>query len=170
MRVPALPAPSATVTSPESPPLRPASRLADWESLTRDACHAQAAQRLEEALAGHVRALCVLEALLDGQVLRNDPDDCLAALVVSHHNLADLYRQRGQLLPAVEHTCAPHELLLRLAGDASSAVQKVAWRHLRQTRAVLLAWQRQHGAHPRIEECAHLWAQTTATARADYRH
>lgn len=168
--MPALPAPVATVPSPDALPSRPSVCLADWESLTRDACQAQATHRLEEALAGHVRALWVVEALLDGPVLRNHPDDCLAALVVSHHNLADLYRQRGQLLPAVEHTCAPHELLLRLVVDVPPTVQDAAWRHLRQTRAALLDWQRLHGPHPRIDECAHLWPQTAAIARSGYRH
>lgn len=170
MRVPALPVFCATVASPDAAPSGPLARLADWESLTRGACHAHAEQHLEQALAGHVRALWVAEALLDDSLLRSHPDDCLAALVVSHHNLSDLYRLRGQLLPAVEHCCAPHELLLRLAVDAPSSVQEAAWRHLRQTRAALLDWQREHGHHPRIDECAHLWPQSRADARADYRH
>lgn len=170
MRVTALPAFGATAPLPDAAP-RSHQRLTDWEVLTRAACQAQAERRLESALAGHVRALWAIEALLDGPVLRSHPDDCLAALVVSHHSLSDLYRCRGQLSPAAEHVCAPHELLLRLACDSPSPLQDAAWRHLRETRAALLDWQRLHGPHPRIDECARLWPQSAEqSTRPGYRH
>ncbi|RYF83339.1 MAG: hypothetical protein EOO29_03675 [Comamonadaceae bacterium] len=168
MRV--LPAFSATLPSPGAVASRPCADLSGWECLTRAACRAQADQRLEQALAGHVRALWAVEALLDGPVLRSHPDDCLAAWVVSHHSLSDLYRCRGQLNPAVEHLCAPHHLLLRLAADAPSPVQDAAWRHLRETRSALLQWQRQHGAPPRIDDCARLWPPSSTTHDSGYRH
>ena len=170
LRVPALPAVIATVSLADATAPRSHPRLMDWEILTRAASQAQADQRLEPALAGHVRALWVVEALLDGPVLRSHPDDCLGALVVSHHSLSDLYRCRGQLSPAVEHLCAPHELLLRLSADSPSAVQDAAWRHLRETRAALLDWQQLHGAHPRVDDCARLWPQSSERAGAGYRH
>ena len=161
----------ATLAPRDAAASRAASPLAEWEALTRAACQAQAAQRLEQALAGHVRALWAAEALLEGPPLHSHPDDCLAALVVSHHSLSDLYRLRGQLLPAVTHICAPHELLLRLAADAPPAVQEAAWRHLRQTRAALLEWLRLHGPHPRIDECTRMWPRPAgADAPPGYRH
>lgn len=138
----------------ESQASREASRsLARWECLTRQALDAHRLGRLELALAAHVQALWTVEALLDGPVLALRPDDCLAALVVSHHNLADLYRCRGQSPQAVDHLCLPHGLLLRLAGDAQVPpdVGQAAWRHLRETRAQLLAWQRAHGPLPAID-------------------
>lgn len=168
--MPAWPAPRSTAARPDPAAACAPARLVDWEALTRAACQAQAAQQLEQALAGHVRALWAVEALLDDPLLRTHPDPCLAALVVSHHNLSDLYRLRGQLLPAVEHCCTPHELLLHLAAGAPPAVQEAAWRHLCQTRAALLEWQRAHGPHPRIDECVRLWPQSCAPASAALRH
>ncbi|RYF79420.1 MAG: hypothetical protein EOO29_17270 [Comamonadaceae bacterium] len=168
--MPALPALSATLPFADAAATCGPTGLADWEALTRAACQAQAEQRLEQALAGHVRALWVVEALLDGPVLRSHPDDCLAALVVSHHSLSDLYRRRGQPRPAAEHMCAPHELLLRLAGECMSPVQEAAWRHLRETRAALLGWQERHGLHPLVEACSRLQPQSAPPAQTDYRH
>lgn len=145
-------------------------QLSDWEGLTRIACRAQADHRFEHALAGHVRALWVVEALLEGSLLRTHPDDCLAALVVSHHSLSELYRHRGQRAPAVAHLCAPHQLLLRLASHAHACVQQAAWRHLRETRAALLDWQARHGAEARIDECLQCWPQPALAGAPGYRH
>lgn len=139
-------------------PSEAGARLARWEQLTRQAHEAQARHRLELALAAQVQALWLAEELLDGPLLVQRPDDCLAALVVSHHNLADLYCHRGQAAQAIDHLCQAHALLLRLGGDAHVPpdVRQAAWRHLREARAELLAWQRERGPEPAIEAALHL--------------
>jgi len=147
-------------------------RLADWEILTRAAWRAQSDHRLDQALAGHVRALWTVEALLEAEegLLGTHPDDCLAAVVVSHHSLSDLYCRRGHSAPAIGHLCAPHQLLLSLSCDANAAVQEAARRHMRETRAALLLWQRDYGEHPRIEECLQLWPPLSQRCGPAYRH
>lgn len=128
-------------------------RLACWQRLTREALAAQRQGHLEIALAGYVRALWAAEALLDGPVLVLRPDDCLAALVVSHHNLADLHCHCGQPALAVDHLCRAHLLLLRLASDASvpADVRGATWCHLQRTRAELLTWRGEHGPEAAID-------------------
>ncbi|HMN79506.1 MAG TPA: hypothetical protein PKA20_06205 [Burkholderiaceae bacterium] len=145
------PLPPVMAGSPAAP--EAGERLAGWQLLTREALAAQSQGELDIALAGYVRALWAAEALLGGPVLRLRPDDCLAALVVSHHNLADLYRHRGQHGLAVDHLCRAHLLLLRLSGDDSlpADVRVATWRHLQRTRAELLAWQREHGSEAAID-------------------
>lgn len=133
---------------------RTASTLGHWAFLTRRALDAGRAGRLEIALAGHVQALWLAEALVGSAAgLAREPDDRLAALVVSHHNLADLYRLRGPASQALLHLCEPQRLLLALAGrdDQPPAVRVAARRHLRETHSALLQWQRRHGAEATVE-------------------
>ncbi|MFA7665035.1 MAG: hypothetical protein WCY32_02825 [Burkholderiaceae bacterium] len=132
--------------------------LARWTRLTRQAQAAQRGGRRELALASYIRALWTAETLMEGSALAQRPDDCLAALVVSHHNLSDQYRALGQFNEAVDHLCQPHALLLRLAGDQAVAleIRQATWRHLRQTRAECLAWLRQYGSEPAIEAVLHV--------------
>lgn len=162
------PVPPRTPFAPSAPgAAADVDALAPWEALTRDALAAQAAGRLERALAAQVRALWLAEALLEGPLLDQRPDDCLAALVVSHHNLSEFYRRRGQASQAAEHLCEPHRVLQRLTEDAAHplAVQQAARRHLRETRAHLLAWLRQHGAEPAIEAALHAAAPPALARR-----
>ncbi|MFT4266737.1 MAG: hypothetical protein QM586_05865 [Xenophilus sp.] len=150
--------PLPSLSSPAAAPPEAGERLARWERLTRQAREAHGRGRLESALAAQVQALWLAEELLDGPLLMQRPDDCLAALVVSHHNLADLYCHRGQAGQAIDHLCQAHALLLRLGSDAHVPpdVRQAAWRHLREARAGLLAWQRERGSEPAIEAALHL--------------
>lgn len=152
-----LPDPPAVSPDPQAPS-EAGERLARWEQLTSQAREAHGRSRLELALAAQVQALWLAEELLDSPLLARRPDDCLAALVVSHHNLADLYCHRGQAAQAIDHLCQVHGLLLRLGGDlhVPADVRQAAWRHLRETRAGLLAWQRERGPEPAIEAALHL--------------
>ncbi|MBN8746320.1 Uncharacterised protein [Xylophilus ampelinus] len=147
------------IPNPSRPaaPIEAARGLAHWERLTRAALEAHRHGRLEIALAAHVRALWTAEALVDGGLLAMRPDDCLAALVVSHHNLSELYRCRGQLPQAADHLCLPHRLLLRLLeeGGQPHDVRQAAWRHLRETRAQLLGWLRAYGEERAVEAALH---------------
>jgi hypothetical protein len=125
--------------APQSPAAVQPSLLR-WEQLTRRANHAAYGGHTALAIFANAQALWVAQALLEERTLQARPDDCLAALVVSHHNLADLYRGVEHTAAAVEHLCTPHLCLLRLLHDEAqpSRVREAASRHLRETRAVLL--------------------------------
>lgn len=153
-------------------PAEAARGLEHWERLTRAALEAHCHGRLEIALAGHVRALWTAEALVDGPLLAMRPDDCLAALVVSHHNLSELYHCRGQVPQAVDHLCLPHRLLLRLLeeGTRPHDVRQAAWRHLRETRAQLLGWLRAHGEEPAVEAALHATPAPAFACRPAHLH
>lgn len=130
-----------TISSAALPPAQMAAKpsLLRWEQLTRRANHAAYGGHSALAIFANAQALWVAQALLEGLALQARPDDCLAALVVSHHNLADLYRGVEHPAAAVEHLCSAHYSLVRLLHDAAQpmAVQEAAMRHLRETRAAL---------------------------------
>jgi len=122
--------------------------LDQWERLTRRANDAFLAAQFAIAISAHAQALWVAEALIGSEVLSRRPDDCLAALIVSHHNLADLYRDAGHPAAAAEHLCRPHLTLVELLQDPHFPipVQQAALRHLRETRTALIAHARAHGS------------------------
>lgn len=81
-------------------------------------------------------------SLAQGLVVQFDPqsgrkDDSIAALVVSHHNLADLHLRMGHIELACNQLCAVHYQLLRLSIQASGALRRAAHDHLRRTRLEL---------------------------------
>lgn len=145
--------------SPHLPPATtnaPAS-LARWRSLTYKANVAFAHADYAAARPIYEHALRVAERLLAAPEFLLAPDDCLAALVVAHHNLADLHRQAGESPAAVAHLCLPHETLLDVANananasGASAGTRLCALRHLGKTRLALLHWQKHHGSCARID-------------------
>lgn len=125
--------------------------LAQWERAMRQADSASRLGQLVLSLAAGWQALAIAQHLLDeppaGRI-----DDCVAALVVSHHHLADLQVQAGATDLAAEQLCRAHEALMGLlqAGEREAAVQQAAWRHSRETHAGLLHFLGEHGAHPAI--------------------
>lgn len=127
--------------------------LARWRVLTREANAAFARADCAAAKPVYERALRVAERLLAAPEFLLAPDDCLAALVVAHHNLSDLYRHVGETPAAIVHLCLPHEALLDFAGasGASTGVRLCAMRHLGKTRLALLDWRRQYGPCTRID-------------------
>lgn len=127
--------------------------LDTWESLARRAHQHFNAGQVESALAMQMKALHVAQRLISGPLLAQRPDHCMAAWVVSHHNLAELLTLRKQPALAIDYLCEAHHGLL-LLGDARShaaEVHSAAWRHLRETHGALLQWQRQHGSQPQID-------------------
>jgi hypothetical protein len=135
--------------------------LERWEQLAQGAQQHFHAGQVESALALLMKALHVAQRLICGPQLAQEPDRCLAAWVVSHHNLADLLALRSQHALAIDYLCEAHQGLLAL-GDArihTAAVHSAAWRHLRETHGALLQWQRQHGSQ------AHIDATLQASAR-----
>lgn len=127
--------------------------LLQWEQLARRAHDHFHAGQIESALALQMKALHVAQRLIAGPLLTEQADHCMAAWVVSHHNLAELLALRQQPALAIDYLCEAHQGLLAL-GDArlhGAAVCSAAWRHMRETHAALLQWQRQHGGQPQID-------------------
>jgi hypothetical protein len=143
--------------------------LAMWESLMRHAVDAEGRQQTGLARAGYERALSVALSLLDappaGRV-----EDCLAALVVSHHNLADLLVAQGHIDAAARHLCLAHERLIAVHLQAARPVsmRHAALHHSRETHVALLRHLARHGPHAPVTdtlEAASLALHAGGTAR-----
>jgi hypothetical protein len=140
--------PVSTYPTPQS-----AEGLAQWRRLTRQGNTAFAAGRLDLAALDYTRALQLATTLAAGPALTATPDDCLAALVVAHHNLADTFERRGDDASALDHLCNAHDALIRIACDAGTRddIRLHAIRHLTEARIALLRWQRAHGQCTRTD-------------------
>lgn len=95
-----------------------------------------------------------LQALAWAQVLFErwpDPDEAIAACVISHHNLADLHLRLNQPEESAEYLCAIHQRLLQAAQDArlKPELRQAALRHSGKTYAELLGFIGEHGEYPR---------------------
>ncbi len=125
--------------------------LAHWERALQ---RANAAVRMDQpvmALAYQQQAL-VLALRIVQEPPSGREDDSIAALVVSHLNLAELQAEAGAVEEGAQLLCRIHTLLLGLAADAghSAALQQAAWRHSRESHAALLRHVQVHGEHPGI--------------------
>jgi hypothetical protein len=125
--------------------------LTSWEHVMRAAVAASRAAQPLAASEGYKQALNIARRLIE-QPPEGRASDCVAALVVSHHNLADLELERGHIDHAVAHLCAAHETLLQLFVDTTRnpALQQAALRHSRETHVALLSHIATHGPHPLI--------------------
>jgi len=105
------------------------------------------------ALAAYRQALDLARGLPPGT------EDAVAALVVSHHNLARLHEAAGRADEAAGHVCEAHETLCARAADAAAGhgAREAAWRHSRVTHAELLRFLQRHPGHDRASRAARLW-------------
>lgn len=124
------------------PRAQPSAHLAQWERLAQRGIRAIQSGQPELALFSFHQALAAAQDL-QPPTPTDDADRGLAALVVSHHHLADLYLEVGLPAQAVLHLCQAHRAVLE------SSIPH-AWRHSRETHAALLLYQRCHGPHPAI--------------------
>lgn len=123
-----------------------------WEQRVQSARQYFHHGQIECAVAMQAKALDIARRVMASLLLETRPDDCMAAWVVTHHNLADLCVLRGQHATAAGYLCDAHQGLLAQAnGSPDGAVQQAAWRHLRETRGALLLWQHAHGPHPGVD-------------------
>lgn len=122
-----------------------------WETITRESLIAERDGQIVFALAGYRRALSIARQLIDtpppGRV-----EDCVAALVVSCHNLADLHAGQGDLDLAAGHLSRVHETLIALLLDTGRdpVLQQAAVRHSRETHMALIGHVSRHGPDPLI--------------------
>jgi len=141
---------SAAVSPPAVEPC-----LGAWQRATLRGNRALERGDVVAAQAQYRAALSLADAL-PGRAA--DADTAVAALVVSHHNLAELHRRAGRADLAGAHVCRAHELLHEMAVDASldACWREAAWRHGRVTYAELLQFLRRHPGHDRACRAAAL--------------
>ena len=98
----------------------------------------------------YLQALALAQVLFDRWA---NADEAVAALVVSHHNLADLHLRIGQPEEAAEYLCAVHEYLLEASENLrlSQVLRDTALRHSQRTYTELLSFIGEHGQYPSTE-------------------
>lgn len=98
----------------------------------------------------YLQALALAQVLFDRWA---NVDEAVAALVISHHNLADLHLRIGQPEEAAEYLCAVHEYLLEASRNRrlSDALREAALRHSQRTYTQLLGFISEHGQYPSTE-------------------
>lgn len=123
-----------------------------WE---RTMQRARGAARLGQmAMAYQQQALALSLRVLQQVPHAGCEDDCVAALVVSHLNVADLQAQAAELDAAAHLRCRAHALVLGLLADGrhSPALRQAAVRHSRETLAALFVHVADHGPHPAVAQ------------------
>ncbi|MFM0326757.1 hypothetical protein [Caballeronia glebae] len=132
-------------------PASDAPSLPLWETAMRQAVNAERDRQTTLALAGYERALAIAHRLIAAPPAGR-ADDCLAALVVSHLNLADLRVAQGDPNAAALVLCRAHEALAALSIDAArpASLRHAALRHGRETYVALIRHIAWHGPHPLI--------------------
>lgn len=93
--------------------------------------------------------------LLDVEATENllvEAERQIAALVVTRHNLADLFRQSGKLDESVEHLCDAHEGLFQLLHHPDTTIQAIAQQHMKVTYRELMSFIQRHGPQARIQQ------------------
>nr|WP_315464378.1 DUF2753 family protein [uncultured Rhodoferax sp.] len=126
--------------------------LQTWELAMRRGRGAAQLGQWRAALEQYQQGLAMAEALIDSASPALAVDDCVAALVVSHHNLSDLQADAGNLDLAAAHVGKAHEVVLGLLLQPTrgEAMHLAALKHCRETHAALLRYLDVHGSHPYI--------------------
>lgn len=103
---------------------------------------------LIEARELYLQALALAQVLLERW---SDADEAVAALVISHHNLADLHLSLHQPEESAEYLCSAHQRLLQMIQNPSltPTLRQAALRHSNKTYSELLGFIREHGEYPR---------------------
>jgi hypothetical protein len=96
----------------------------------------------------YLQALALAQVLLERW---SNPDEAVAAFVISHHNLADLHLGLNQPEESAEYLCAAHQRLLHVIqnADLSPDLRQAASRHSNKTYSELLGFISEHGEYPR---------------------
>lgn len=125
-----------------------------WERTLQRALAAERMGQATMALAYQQRALALSLRVLQQLPPAGREDDCVAALVVSHLNVAELQAQAAETDAAARLLCRAHMILHELlsSGRHSTALRQAAWRHRREILAGLMAHVREHGLHPAITQ------------------
>jgi hypothetical protein len=125
--------------------------LSLWEALTRQGMNAASEQQKATAFTAYEHALTIARRLIEAPPPGRD-EDCIAALVVSHQNLADLHADQGNHDDAARLLCQAHEFLIALSLNAErpATLRRIALRHSRETHVALIRHLARYGQHPLI--------------------
>ena len=117
--------------------------MEDWKRLTRNGNRWYERGDFAGARRAYVEALATAERWLAS----GEPaDEAVAAFVISHQNLAEVYAGLDDCERAIDHLRAAHEGLVRLLEDDDRPeLQVAALRHCNRTRLELLSFARDHG-------------------------
>lgn len=98
----------------------------------------------------YLQALALAQMLLERW---RDPDEAVAAFVISHHNLADLHLSLNQPEESAEYLCSVHQRLLQVIQSAhlTPALRQAAFHHSNKTYSELLGFINEHGEYPRTQ-------------------
>lgn len=132
--------------------------------------HPQAFSHYEAALG---LAQTGVDGLMAAQEVLNllaEAERQIAALVVTRHNLADLYRQSGQLDKAIAHLCDAHETLFQLFHHPHGDIRELAQRHLRVTYQEIVGFTQRHGQQARIQQSLFLTQYVCECCRQKVEH
>ncbi|MFA9439503.1 hypothetical protein ACDA63_07685 [Uliginosibacterium sp. sgz301328] len=102
-----------------------------------------------EALLHYRRALAVARRLFAHWP---DADEAVAALIIAHHNMADLLRHMSHIDEAASHLCSAHRCLQQAIIDPHlpDALREAAKRHTPRTLAELQRFSRECCRHPDV--------------------
>ncbi|MGV6397222.1 tetratricopeptide repeat protein [Pseudomonas caspiana] len=119
-----------------------------WKRTIEKANHCFLAGELVDARELYLQALALAQVLFGRWP---NPDEAVAACVISHHNLADLHLSLGQPEESAEYLCAIHQRLLQVVQDQRlpPSLRQAALRHSSKTYAELLSFISEHGEYPR---------------------
>jgi tetratricopeptide (TPR) repeat protein len=121
-----------------------------WQSMMKIGNQLFGAGDFYSAREQYLQALALAQVLFDRWA---NAEEAVAALVISHHNLADLHLRIGQPEEAAEYLCAVHEYLLQAAENPrlSAMLRDTSFRHSQRTYTELLGFISEHGQYPSTE-------------------
>ena len=125
--------------------------MEDWKRLTRAGNRWYELGDFACARRAYLEALATAERWLTS----GEPaDDAVAAFVVSHQNLAEVYAGLDDCERALEHLRSAHERLMLLLKDCDDRpdLQLAALRHCNRARMEMMSFARNHGLSMTLAE------------------
>ncbi|MFZ5934741.1 hypothetical protein BGP84_02250 [Pseudomonas putida] len=121
-----------------------------WNRTTETANRLFEQGELVDAREHYLQALALAQVLFERW---HDVDEAVAALVIAHHNLADLHLRLNQPHESADYLCAAHQRLLQASKEARlpHALRNAALRHSGRTYTELLNFIAEYGQYPRTE-------------------
>ncbi|WP_449434731.1 hypothetical protein [Pseudomonas putida] len=121
-----------------------------WKRTTQTANRLFEQGALVDAREHYLQALALAQVLFERW---HDVDEAVAALVIAHHNLADLHLRLKQPQESADYLCAAHQRLLEASQQARlpQALRDAALRHSGRTYTELLSFIAEYGQYPRTE-------------------
>ncbi|WP_252090137.1 DUF2753 family protein [Pseudomonas sp. MWU13-3659] len=142
-----------------------------WRRTTQIANQLFEQGELVDAREHYLQALALAQVLFERW---HDVDEAVAALVIAHHNLADLHLRLNQPHESADYLCAAHQRLLQAIQEQRlpQALRDAALRHSGRTYTELLSFIAEYGQYPRTERLLHRQAPVASelVAQAETTH